>query len=102
MSLFFPNGLALLFQLSAPVLFTEVTVAFLVLLGSICVRFEVLTAMGMKSTVFCDITPYSPLKVNRRFGGTCRLHLPARGIGQARNQRETGSKQRCVADHFDY
>jgi hypothetical protein len=29
----------------------------------------------MKSTVFWDITQCSPLKVNRRFGGTCRLHL---------------------------
>jgi hypothetical protein len=27
----------------------------------------------MKSTVFWDITPYSPLKVNRRFGGIYRL-----------------------------
>jgi hypothetical protein len=29
----------------------------------------------MKSSVFWDITPCSLLKVNRRFGGTCRLHL---------------------------
>jgi hypothetical protein len=29
----------------------------------------------MKSSVFWDITPSSPLKINRRFGGTCRLHL---------------------------
>jgi hypothetical protein len=27
----------------------------------------------MKSSNFCDITQYSPLIVNRRFGGTCRL-----------------------------
>jgi hypothetical protein len=27
----------------------------------------------MKSCIFWDITPCSPLKVNRRFGGTCRL-----------------------------
>jgi hypothetical protein len=25
-----------------------------------------------ESTIFCDITPCSPLKVDRRFGGTCR------------------------------
>jgi hypothetical protein len=37
--------------------------------------FEVLRAVVMKSTVFCDITPCSPLKVNRRFGGTYLLHL---------------------------
>jgi hypothetical protein len=29
----------------------------------------------MKSSVFCDINPCSPLKFNRRFGGLCRLHL---------------------------
>jgi hypothetical protein len=33
------------------------------------VRFEVLTAMVMKRTVFWDKTPYSPFSVNRRFGG---------------------------------
>jgi hypothetical protein len=37
--------------------------------------FEVLTAVVTKSTIFWDITPCSPLKVNRRFGGTYRLHL---------------------------
>jgi hypothetical protein len=29
----------------------------------------------MKSTVFWDIKPGSPSRVNRRFGGTYRLHL---------------------------
>jgi hypothetical protein len=35
--------------------------------------FEVLTAVVMKGTIFWDITPCSPLSVNRRFGGTYRL-----------------------------
>jgi hypothetical protein len=39
------------------------------------VRYEVLTAVIMKSSIFWDITLYSSLKFNRRFGGTCRLHL---------------------------
>jgi hypothetical protein len=30
---------------------------------------EVLTPVVMKSTIFWDITPFSPLKVNRSFGG---------------------------------
>jgi hypothetical protein len=38
-------------------------------------RFAVLTAVGMKSYIFWDITPFNPLKVNRGFGGTCRFHL---------------------------
>jgi hypothetical protein len=36
----------------------------------IYVRFEVLTAVIMKGSIFWDITPCSPLKVNRCFGGT--------------------------------
>jgi hypothetical protein len=33
---------------------------------------------------FWDITAYSPLKVNGRFGRTCHLHLQIRTISQAR------------------
>jgi hypothetical protein len=41
-----------------------------------------------KSTIFWDITRCRPSKVNRRFGGTHRLHLQGR-ISRARNQRES-------------
>jgi hypothetical protein len=41
----------------------------------------------MNSTIFWDIMPRSPLKVNRRFGGTYRLHLQRR-ISRVRNQLE--------------
>jgi hypothetical protein len=44
----------------------------------IFVGFEVFTTVVMKSTIFWDITPCSPLKVYRRFGGTYRLHLQGR------------------------
>jgi hypothetical protein len=37
------------------------------------VGFEVFTVMAMKSIIFWDMTPCSPLSFNRRFGGTCRL-----------------------------
>jgi hypothetical protein len=46
----------------------------------------------LRSSVFWDITLCSPLKVNRRFGGTYRLHLQGRGISRARNQRESRRK----------
>jgi hypothetical protein len=46
----------------------------------------------LKSTIFCDITPCSPLKVNRRFGGTYRLNLQGRRMSRARNQRESRYK----------
>jgi hypothetical protein len=49
--------------------------------------------MKLKSSIFWDIMPYSPLKINRRFGGTCRLHLRGLRISQARNQREAGGRQ---------
>jgi hypothetical protein len=41
-----------------------------------------------KSSVFCNIIPCSPLKVNWRFGGTNRLHLEGQGVSQPRNRHE--------------
>jgi hypothetical protein len=38
------------------------------------IGFEVLTAV-VKISIFWDITPYSPLKVNGRFEEICRLHF---------------------------
>jgi hypothetical protein len=40
-------------------------------------EFEIPTAVIMKSSIFWDITPYSKLKVNRRFGGTGLCLPPA-------------------------
>jgi hypothetical protein len=43
----------------------------------------------------CDYKTFCGLlKANRRFGGTCRLHLQGRRISQARNKRES----RCPAE----
>jgi hypothetical protein len=39
--------------------------------------------------VLWDITPCSPLQVNRRFRRTRRLHLQGRRLNQVRNQRES-------------
>jgi hypothetical protein len=47
------------------------------------VRFEVFTAVVLKSIIFWDMTPCSTLSFNRRFGGTYRLHLQGRRIVQA-------------------
>jgi hypothetical protein len=60
------------------------------------VGFDVVTAMVMKITIFPDITPCSPLKVNRRFGGTYCLHLQGQII-QAKYQRE---KKTRLATYF--
>jgi hypothetical protein len=40
------------------------------------------TVYSMKSTIFWDVIQCSPLKVSRRFCGTCRLRLQGRKIGQ--------------------
>jgi hypothetical protein len=37
----------------------------------------------MKKSVLRDITPCSPLKMNRRYGGTYRLHLQNRRTSKA-------------------
>jgi hypothetical protein len=47
------------------------------------------TESTLKSSIFWDITPCSPLKVNQRFGGTCRLQLQGQRISRARNQSES-------------
>jgi hypothetical protein len=44
----------------------------------IYVGFEVFTAVVMNSINFWDIMPCSSLSVNRRFGGTYRLHFQGR------------------------
>jgi hypothetical protein len=44
-------------------------------------RFELV--FQLTSSISWDITPCSPLKLSRRFGGTCRLYLQARRISQA-------------------
>jgi hypothetical protein len=46
-----------------------------------------------KSSVFWNIMPFSPLKINRCFGGLCRLHLQGWKTNQARNQCEADNKQ---------
>jgi hypothetical protein len=47
----------------------------------------------MKRSIFWDITPYNPLKFNRRFGVKFRLHLQGRKMSQVRKKRKAGSKQ---------
>jgi hypothetical protein len=60
---------------------------------TVCLGSEVLTAVIMKSSVFRGVTPCSPSKFNRRFGGTCYVHLQGRKISRSRTQREASSKQ---------
>jgi hypothetical protein len=53
---------------------------------------EILTAVTMNSSIFLDMTPYSPLKVSGSFGATYRLHLQVQKANKARIQHEAGSK----------
>jgi hypothetical protein len=50
-----------------------------------CVGFDVFTAVTMKNAVLWDLAPCRSCELNRRFGGTCRLHLQGRKI----HERET-------------
>jgi hypothetical protein len=43
---------------------------------------EILTAMAMDSSIFWGIKTSNPLKVNRRFGGTCIFQLQCRRTNQ--------------------
>jgi hypothetical protein len=65
--------------------------------GSKCsVGYEVLTAVVMKSSVLWDMTPYSLLKVNRRFGRRCRAHFQGHKISEARYQHKAVSRARLM------
>jgi hypothetical protein len=64
------------------------------------IYFIVLNNIILMSSVFWDIRAYTPLKVNRNYGGTCRLHPQGRRISQARNQHEVGSMQALLTAYF--
>jgi hypothetical protein len=51
--------------------------------------------MVMKNIIFWDITPCSPLSVNRCFGGTYRLHLQGR---RNKFSKKAGGKQNILAE----
>jgi hypothetical protein len=67
----------------------------------IYVRFEVFTAVTMKNAIFWDMAPCSSC-VNRRFGGTYRLHLQGRKIRErgTRVSRWLQSEQRVEYTHL--
>jgi hypothetical protein len=68
--------------------------------SSVYVGFEVLTAVVMKSTIFWDMTPCSPVNFNRRFGGTNPHHLQGRRISRARNQKVASRALKMEAIFF--
>jgi hypothetical protein len=47
----------------------------------------------MKNSVFWDVMPCSPLKVNWCFRRTCHLHIEGQRGSQSRNQLEADGKQ---------
>jgi hypothetical protein len=65
------------------------------------VGFEVLTAVVMKGSIFWDILPCNPLKIDRRFGGVkYSLLFQSRRLIQARNQQEEDSELALLATCF--
>jgi hypothetical protein len=69
--------------------FLKVSDRYYELYGIFQLGFEFFTAVVVKISIYWYITPCSPWKANRRFGGTCRLHLLSRRISQARNESES-------------
>jgi hypothetical protein len=69
-------------------------------------RFEAIAAVSLKRTMFCDVTPCSPVEAYQRFGGSYCRHLHGRRIRRASGQK-TGYVATCsyVLDaldlHFD-
>jgi hypothetical protein len=59
----------------------------------IYLRFNVLAEIVMKSSIFWNIMPCSPFKVNRRFGGIYRIYLQGLLVSQSRNQVDAFSKE---------
>jgi hypothetical protein len=64
---------------------------------------EVVAAVVMQGSVLCVTIPCSPLKVNRNFQVTCRLHVQGRRIVEARNQRGRGRQaEQFASQHFGF
>jgi type IV secretory pathway VirB3-like protein len=57
------------------------------LIYSYVIASEVLTAVVVKSSIFWGMASCSPLRVKRRFGGTCRLKHQDLRIHQTRDQQ---------------
>jgi hypothetical protein len=53
------------------------------------IGFEALIAVVMKSSIFWNVTPCSPFKFDRCFGGTYRLQLQGGRMSRASNQSES-------------
>jgi hypothetical protein len=52
----------------------------------------------MKSLIFWDITPCSPFKVNRRFGGTCRLAPASRLVSSSAYSSTLKTEATCSSE----
>jgi hypothetical protein len=57
------------------------------------VGFEALTAVVMESTIFSDITPCSPLSVNRCFGETCASIFMVEKLAEQETSVKASGKQ---------
>jgi hypothetical protein len=55
----------------------------------ITLKYGVLTAVVMNSSIFWDTTSCSPLKLNRRFGGTCLLNVQVRRMAQEESDKQS-------------
>jgi hypothetical protein len=61
----------------------------------------VLSNINEKELYLLDITSWSPLKVTRRFGGTCHLNLQGRRISQARKTVNRWQPKKSAYQNFE-
>jgi hypothetical protein len=57
--------------------------------------------MVVKSSLFWDVTPCSPLKANRRFGGTC-LNFQGQKVSQAKKNQLESRRQALLVSPLTY
>jgi hypothetical protein len=56
----------------------------------------------LRSDILWNVTPCSPIVVDRRFVGTYCLHLQGRRVSQARNQQEASGKHYSFFYDIEY
>jgi hypothetical protein len=67
----------------------------------VTVRFHVLTAVVMRTSIVWDIMRCSMVTANRRFGGTECFHHQVRGVSQERNRHKADRSQSSAENGGD-
>jgi hypothetical protein len=50
----------------------------------------------LKGSVFLDVIPRNPVKVNQHFGGTCHLHFQGQSVSQEKKKNISAAADLCL------